>query len=57
MKADQGVMPDYPVLFSVDDLVNGVDISNNHPDDISMRLIEEVWERRHKEPITILKDY
>ncbi len=25
MKADQGVLPDHPVGFSVEDLVNGVD--------------------------------
>lgn len=32
----------------VPELINGVDHSPNHPDQVSMRVIEEVWERARK---------
>lgn len=31
------------------EIVDGIDISENHPDAISMRIIEEVWRRINKE--------
>ena len=32
----------------VPELIDGVDHSSNHPDHISMRVIEDVWERARK---------
>lgn len=30
------------------ELINGVDHSPNHPDQISMRIIEKIWDKMHE---------
>lgn len=37
-------------------LENGIDVSPNHPDAISMRVIEMIWDRLDKERVTVTQN-